>query len=155
MTQQIEKSVFISAIPGVVWHMLTDLSSMRQWMGEPEMKLEVMTDWKTGSSIVIKGFHHVAFENKGTVLKFNPHNVLVYTYLSSLSRLPDQPENYSIIEFRLASIEEGTQLILLLSNFPTEAIFKHIDFYWTTTLQILKDAAEQKQIESGIQFLKV
>jgi len=152
MTQQIEKSIIIKALPESVWHMLTNHGAMKQWMGDPEMKLEVMADWKMGGSIVIKGFHHVAFENKGTILKFDPTNVLAYTYLSSLSRLPDHPVNYSIIEFRLISIDEGTQLTLLLSNFPTEAIFKHVDFYWTTTLQILKEAAEPYQTKSGIYF---
>ncbi|HEY5823558.1 MAG TPA: SRPBCC domain-containing protein, partial [Cyclobacteriaceae bacterium] len=117
---------------------------------ESEMKLEVMTDWKMGSPIIIKGFHHVAFENKGIVLKYEPSHALAYSSLSSLSRLADQPENYSIIEFRLASIEEGTQLTLLLNNFPTESIFKHLDFYWTTTLQILKKEAEQQT--AGIQI---
>jgi len=152
MTQRIEKSIIIYAVPDAVWHLLTNLSAMKQWMGEPEMKIEVITDWKTGSPILIRGFHHVAFENKGIVLKFDPSTVLAYTYLSSLSRLSDRPENYSIIEFRLASVAGGAQLTLVLSNFPTEAIFKHIDFYWTTTLQILKEAVEQKQTESGIQF---
>jgi len=151
MIQQIEKSITIKALPGAVWDVLTNPHTMKHWMGDPEMKLEVMTDWKMASSILIKGFHHVAFENKGIVLKFEPPHALAYTYLSSLSRLADQPENYSIIEFRLTSTEEATLVNLLLSNFPTETIFKHIDFYWTGTLEILKKVVEQQQMATAIQ----
>ena len=148
MIQRIEKTITINASSFVVWHTLTSQELIRQWMGEPEMEVEIVTDWKTGSPMVINGFHHVAFENKGTVLKFDPPHVLAYTSLSSLSRLPDRPENYSVIELRLAPAGEETHLTLLLSNFPTEAIFRHIDFYWTTTLQILKKVTEQ-QTEPG------
>jgi uncharacterized protein YndB with AHSA1/START domain len=42
--------------------------------------------------------------------------------LSSLSRLPDEPRNYSILEFLLAAIETQARLALTLRNFPTEAI---------------------------------
>lgn len=65
-------------------------------MADPEVGIELITNWKVGSPITIKGFHHIKFENKKTVLQFEPDKVLQYDYLSSLSRLPDKPENYSI-----------------------------------------------------------
>jgi uncharacterized protein YndB with AHSA1/START domain len=142
MTPPIIKALIIDANPSSVWNALTDHELMKQWMGEPAMELEIITDWKETSTITIKGFHHVKFENTGVVVQYEPERVLQYTHLSSLSKLPDEPENYSIIEFRLNQVDEQTKLTLTLSNFPTESIRKHLDFYWTTTLEILRAKVE-------------
>jgi uncharacterized protein YndB with AHSA1/START domain len=80
----------INAPPSQVWRALTDPDLMRLWMGEPEMRVEI-----------VKAHHHVDFENKGTVLHFEPNSILRYSHLSSLSRLPDKSENYTVIEFGL------------------------------------------------------
>jgi uncharacterized protein YndB with AHSA1/START domain len=143
MTQQISKTIIIQAPPHIVWGTLTKPSLMRQWMAEPEMELEISTNWNSGSAIVTKGFHHVKFESKGIVLQVEPDRVLRYNYLSSLSRLPDNPDNYTIIDFKLEPLGDQTSLTLTLSNFPTEAIFKHVDFYWETTLRIMKTFIEK------------
>jgi uncharacterized protein YndB with AHSA1/START domain len=143
MAQQIVETITIKAPPYKVWDTLTNTDLMKQWMGEPEMQIEVITDWKVGSPIVIKGFHHVKFENKGTVLHYDPNKMLKYNYLSSISRLADQPEHYTSIEFTLSPEEDQTRLILTLSNFPTESIFKHVGFYWRTTIHMMKNLAEQ------------
>jgi hypothetical protein len=75
-------------------------------------------------------------------LRFESPTILRYSHLSSLSRLPDRPESYSIFEFRLAPVGEGTSLTIAISNFPTESIFKHIDFYWRVTIGIFKRFVE-------------
>ena len=146
MTSRIEITVLIKAQPIVVWQTLTIPACMTQWMAEPEMMLEITTDWKIGKPIVIKGFHHIAFENKGTVLQFEPVRCLRYSYLSSLSRLTDIPENYTIIDFSLRPIVDHTSVTITLSNFPTEAIFKHVQFYWSTTMEILKEYTEKQTL---------
>lgn len=143
MVQQFEKTLIINASPSTVWNALTDPHLLRQWMGAPEMKIEVITDWKAGGPIVIKGFHHVVFENKGTVLQFIPNHLLKYDYLSSLSRLPDTPENRTILEFILTPAGDQTTLSLTISNFPTDSIFKHINLYWRSTIEILKKFIER------------
>jgi uncharacterized protein YndB with AHSA1/START domain len=144
MTQRIEKKITIKAPPSIVWNTLTKPELMKEWMGTPEMQIEISTDWKAGSPITIKGFHHIKFENKGTVLQFEPGKVLQYNYLSSLSQLPDEPGNYSVIEFKLAPIEDHSLLTLTIRNFPTETIFKHIDFYWRGTIEILRKLIEEE-----------
>lgn len=142
-TRLIDTSITINAPPTAVWRALTDLSLMKQWMAEPEMHLEIFTDWQTGSPVVMKGWHHTAFENRGSVLRFEPESVLQYTHLSSVSRLPDKHENYTVIGFRLApEPPHSTSLHLAISNFPTESIFRHFDFYWRVTLPILKRFVE-------------
>ena len=107
------------------------------------MRLEIDTEWTVGSPFVVRGFHHVHFENRGTVRTFEPGRALAYTQLSSLSRLPNVPENHSVIRFTLAPHNDGTSLTLTLSEFPTHTIYKHLDFYWRTTLGVLKQFVER------------
>jgi uncharacterized protein YndB with AHSA1/START domain len=141
--QRIEKNVIINATRSAVWNALTNPDSIRQWMGEPEMHIEVITGWKVGGPILITGFHHVSFQNKGTILRFDPEQVLRYTHLSSVSHLPDEPQNYSIIGFELAPAGTRTSVTLTVESFPTEVIFRHLDFYWRTTMEVLKQLVEQ------------
>lgn len=144
--QKIEDTIVINASSNTVWDTLTNTELMKQWMGDPEIQLEITTDWKVGNPIVIKGFHHIKFENKGTVLYFEPNKSLKYDYLSSISRLPDQPESYTVIEFTLSPLENQTALTLTLNNFTTESIFKHVSFYWRTTIHLMKNFAERSSI---------
>lgn len=117
---------------------------MRQWMSE--MELEISTDWTVGGPISIKGtMYKKPFENSGTVLAIQPFQLLEYTHLSSLSRLPDVPESYTSIKFSLVPQGDRTELTLALSNFPDEVIYKHLAFYWNVTLELLKRFAEGGQ----------
>lgn len=134
----------IAASPAVVWQALTQLDAMQRWMADPALRLQIQTDWTVGGPIRITGFHHVPFENRGRVLHCEPERRLSYCQLSSISRLPDNPENYSIFDFRLSAIAEGTNLEFSASQFPTESIYKHIEFYWRVTLVVLKRFVEQQ-----------
>jgi uncharacterized protein YndB with AHSA1/START domain len=141
---QIQNSIIIHAPTAIVWEALTHPGMMKAWMGDPEMNIEVITDWKTGSPVTIKAFHHLLFENHGTVLQFEPEKILRYNYLSSLSNLPDKPENYTDIKFSLSSAGGQTQLIVTLTNFPTDTIYKHLELYWRSTLNVLKTLVETR-----------
>lgn len=138
--------VNIHATPAIVWQVLTDPRYMLQWMGEESMELSIETDWLQGSIILIRGTHHLPFENRGTVLECIPEQQLSYTQLSSISCLPDEPESYTRLDFELRSDVEQTILQLEISNFPTVSIQKHLEFYWRTTLIKIKKYAEQHQI---------
>lgn len=142
MKQVIERTEIIEASAEVVWETLTNPESMKVWMAEPEMQLEVVTDCSIGGSISIAGFHHIKFENKGTILEFEPHRIFRYNYLSSLSRLPDKHENYTVIQFELLPVVNGVSLRLTATNFPTETIYNHVDFYWRGTMKIIKSTVE-------------
>lgn len=137
-----EHRVVIHAPPARVWAWLTDPAQMPRWMGEPEMRVEVETAWTVGGPIVVRGFHHLAFENRGTVLCFEPGERLRYTHLSSLSRLADEPGSYSTIDFELTAVSGGAALRVSVRGFPTESIFRHLDFYWRGTMSVLKALAE-------------
>lgn len=138
----INRTVAIHAPVPLVWNALTDHNLMAQWMSDSP--IQIITDWKVDGPIVIKGdLHNIPFENTGTVLKYEPGKALQYTHLSSLSHLSGNSEDFCRIEFHLTAKESQTILILTISNFPTESIFKHMDFYWRTTIGLLKKMVEE------------
>ncbi|MGE0789564.1 MAG: SRPBCC domain-containing protein [Sandaracinaceae bacterium] len=141
----IELAIEIAAPREAVWDSLTRPEAIAAWLGEPEMELAVETDWSVGGPIVIRGFHHVRFEDRGRVVRFAPCERLTYTHLSSISRLPDVPESYTTLDFRLDAVGGDTALRLTLSGFPTEPIEKHLRFYWRGTLPILKRFVEDRE----------
>ncbi|MGF6929600.1 uncharacterized protein YndB with AHSA1/START domain [Chitinophaga sp. W2I13] len=142
MEKMIDRKVIINAPVAEVWKTITDVRRMTQWMGGAELNLSVATTWEVGSPLVVSGFHHARFENKGTVLEYSPGHAVSYDFLSSLSRLPDSRENYTVIRFALAPEDGHTLLSLTLTNFPTETIYQHLNFYWNGTLGILKRMIE-------------
>lgn len=145
MYPPIQKSILISASPQQVWKYLTQPELMVKWMGEPELRIDVSGNWETGKAILIKGFHHGPFENKGTVMQCDPGRLLQYSQLSSISNLPDVPGNYSIHTFSLEPQEEQTVLTVHIEQFPTETIYKHLAFYWEVTPGIIKTSIEKNE----------
>lgn len=137
--QNISKLIRLNAPPCAVWEALMRPELMKRWMSDSE--IEIVTTWEVGSPIIINAeevSYKTAFKNTGVVWQFVKERVLEYRYLSSLSRLPDEAENYTAIRFDLQPEGDHTLLELNLSNFPTESHYKHIDFYWTVTLEVLK-----------------
>jgi uncharacterized protein YndB with AHSA1/START domain len=144
MPNSFEQTVTIHAPIQVVWESLTQTEQMARWMGEHDLEIRVETDWTIGGPIVVHGFHHVRFQNIGKVVAFKPMERLIYTHLSSLSRLPDVPANHTTLDFHLDSLGSATSLALVASGFPTDSIFKHLQFYWGGTLACLKRHVEQR-----------
>lgn len=145
LQQNILKSIQIDASVTAVWDALTRLELMKSWMADSE--IEIVTTWDVGAPIVInvkEVSHKASFTNGGVVLQFVKERVLEYSHLSSLSQLPDLDENRTIIRFTLQQQENHTLLELNLSNFASESIYKHIDFYWTITLDVLKRFVEDR-----------
>jgi uncharacterized protein YndB with AHSA1/START domain len=149
MKNRFSTTLIINAEPSLVWITLTSIELMTQWMGDPEMKIEIQTDWKINDPIFIRGFHHTSFENKGVVSQYHQNRKLVYSHLSSTSHLPDKPENYSILEFILTPVHKQTSLTLNITNFPTLIIQKHLEFYWRTTIVTIKKITETQAAEKS------
>ena len=143
--QTISQSIRLNASLNTVWEALTQPELMKSWMSDSE--IEIVTTWEVGSPIIINAdevSYKTAFTNTGVVVQFVKDRVLEYSHLSSLSRLPDLPENYTLIKFTLQPEEDHILLELDLGNFPTESHYKHIDFYWAVTLEVLKRFVEER-----------
>jgi hypothetical protein len=87
--------------------------------------------------------HGFELNDKGIILQCERENILRYSYWSSLSRLPDTPDNYSVVAFRLMPEANHTVLHFTHSNFPLESEYQHSNFYWNATLFKIKQMAEQ------------
>ena len=144
MKEPITRTISINASPSKVWRHLTEPDLMREWMGDEEMEIDILSDWKIGGSFIIKGFHHEPFENRGTILQLEPEKIFEYEYLSSMSGLEDIPENHTRISFYLAAKDGQTELTVQAKNFPTFEIYKHWEFYWNGTLGIIKWRIEKE-----------
>jgi uncharacterized protein YndB with AHSA1/START domain len=139
----INKTVTINAPVSTVWDSLTNPDLIKRWMSDTA--IHVISDWKTGSPIIFRGnLHWIDFENRGVIQAFEPGKTFQYTSWSSLSELPDSPENYSVFRFELTPVEDKTMVQLTISRFATEIIYKHLNFYWTVALELLKKACEQE-----------
>ena len=139
---KINTEILINSPVSLVWKHFSTTALVQKWIGEPEMGIEINTDWEVGSPIIIKGFHHINFINQGTILKFEPNKILQYNQLDSISNLHDMEENYSILTFQLSSINDQTLLQIDIENFPTETIYKHLNLYWRTTIELIKHIIE-------------
>jgi uncharacterized protein YndB with AHSA1/START domain len=140
-SQVVSKTIQINAPVSKVWKALTDPALMKLWMSDFDM--EINTNWEVGSPVYVRGdLHGIPFQNKGTVLQFEPGKLMQYTFWSTLSEQEDIPENYSLITIRLSPADNGTILHFTQSNFIAYTTYKHSDFYWDGTLHILKKFVE-------------
>jgi uncharacterized protein YndB with AHSA1/START domain len=140
-TKEVHHTLHIKAPKAKVWNALTQPGLMKLWLWETEV--EVISDWKPGSDMVFNGaFHDMPYSDKGVILKLEKEAVFSYSYWSHLSQLPDSPENYQVVEFKLVRGNEGTKLSLVCGNLINEAIYGHWNFYWIVTLDLLKKVIE-------------
>jgi uncharacterized protein YndB with AHSA1/START domain len=140
----VTKSIAINAPASKIWQTLTSSDLVKRWL--TDSALDVVSDWQVGSPINYYGnWHGVEYRDKGTILQFEPEKRLQYSNWSEVSGTADIPENYTIIEFRLLS--EGDHILLTVthSNFATEVMYKHVNFYWNVTIHKIKRLIEQVQ----------
>lgn len=137
----IRLEILIAAPAPNVWAALTELGLINKWM--LDTPVEILTEWHEGGRLLERGdLHGLPFENRGKIVRFDPPNALEYTHWSSLSIVPDLPENYTSVCFDLHQIENQTLLTLTMGNLLTFEIFKHLEFYWKTALHLFKAVAE-------------
>lgn len=137
-----EISMVIKGPPSKVWEALIKPELVRQYM----YGADLITDWKVGAPIRWQGiFEGRPYENKGTVLSVLPEKLLEYTYWSSLSELPDNPENYAKITWRLTAEKEGTRFsVMLEGDGLAVAMWKHLEFGWRVIGNGLKKIVESR-----------
>lgn len=105
--------------------------------------MQIISDYNVGSPIIFKGkWHGADFEDKGTILKFEPAKLFTYTNWSTHNGLPDAPKNYSTVSFALTEADEQTTLNLHVTNILSYEAYGHIRFYWNIALGIIKKMAE-------------
>jgi uncharacterized protein YndB with AHSA1/START domain len=132
--------VIISASIDSVWEALTNPDLIKLYL----FGTEAVTDWKVGSPIIWKGeWQGKAYVDKGVILRNIPGKLLETTYWSSMSGLPDQPNNYNKVTYEVTKESDRTKLTLTQDNNPTEADRQHAEQNWKMVLDGLKKLVEK------------
>src|SRR5258706_9853446 len=110
-------TVTINAPAAKVWKALTTPEILKQYY----FGADIMSDWKVGSPIIYKGqWQGKSYEDKGTILTFEPEKLLVATHWSPLSGVPDSPENYHKVTYELSEQGGKTKVTLTQDNNATK-----------------------------------
>ena len=141
-SKSVNRTITINAPPSTVWEALTNPEMAKEWLS-PEKTSTVTSEWQVGSPIIFEGtWDRRRYLDRGTILQFDPEKTFEYNMWSKLARLPDTPENYTVVRFTLTPNQTGTTLTLSHTNFQTEAIYGHANFYWATALDRLRKLLE-------------
>ena len=132
-------STTINAPTSRVWEALTQPDLIKQYL----FGTQVTTDWKVGSPITYEGiWEGKAYKDKGVILQVEPRKLLVSTFWSALSGLPDIPENYQTVRYELAAEDGGTRLTILQDNNATQEDANHSAQNWNMVLGGMKQLLE-------------
>ena len=122
-----------------VWAALTKPEIIKQYF----FGTNLVTDWKVGHSILWKGeWEGKAYEDKGTVLAFNPEDNLKYTYFSSFSGDEDKPENYRPITYQLKESNGVTELTIIQENCKSAEDQAHSEGNWKSVMEGMRKLVE-------------
>jgi uncharacterized protein YndB with AHSA1/START domain len=122
-----------------VWDALTKPDLIKQYL----FNTEVISDWKEGSPITYKGeWEGKAFEDKGKILKMEREKLLMSTHWSPLSGVPDSPENYHTVTYKLSEKDGSTEVTISQDNNASEEEKAHSEENWKTVLAGMKKLLE-------------
>jgi uncharacterized protein YndB with AHSA1/START domain len=132
-------TITINAPASKVWEALTTPDLIKQYL----FGTNVTTDWQVGSPIVYEGiWEGKTYRDKGVVLQVEPGRLLVSTFWSALSGMPDIPENYQTVRYELATDGTGTRLTIIQDNNATQEGANHSAQNWSMVLDGMKKLLE-------------
>src|ERR1700749_2065956 len=92
----LETSLTINAPAALVWKALTDPEIVKQYFFGTDQQ----SDWQKGGDIIWTGaWDGKTYRDHGKILDIVPGGYLKYSYWSSMSNLPDIPENYQEVTY--------------------------------------------------------
>lgn len=129
------------ATPDQVWEALTDPALVKQWLFGTEMSV---SEWKVGGQIRYKGsWEGKTYEDKGEIVGLEPGKILKATYWSSMSGMPDVPENYSLVTYKVEPAGNETKLTITQEGNPTEDSAHHSEGNWKMVLESMRKILEK------------
>lgn len=134
-------TIMIEAPTSRVWSVLTDRDAIEEFM----FGTKVVTDWTIGGPIVWRGvWEGKEYEDKGTILEFEPGRRLVNTHFSPLGGHEDKPENYHTLTWTLEGGTGTTNLTLSQDNNATAEEAQHSKGMWDILVADVKAIAERE-----------
>jgi uncharacterized protein YndB with AHSA1/START domain len=132
-------TVVIDAPAQRVWDALTRPDIIKKYF----FGTDTVTDWKIGGPIQFSGeYNGKTYRDKGTVTAFEPYSLIQYKYWSSLSGVPDSPENYLTISYFITDADSKTRLDISQENVRDEMTKEHSEENWRKVLANLKRVVE-------------
>jgi RNA polymerase sigma-70 factor (ECF subfamily) len=132
-------SITIAAPRARVWAGLTRPELVKQYF----FGTDLVTNWEVGAPILFRGeWEGKSYEDKGTVLAYQPEEGLSFNYWSAFSGLPDTPELRQIIRYDLDDAGEGVRVTVAQANVDTQERAEHSAKNWQTVLGSLKKLLE-------------
>jgi uncharacterized protein YndB with AHSA1/START domain len=129
----------INAPTSRVWEALVTQEHIKKYL----FGTEVITDWQAGSPIIYKGvWEGKAYEDKGKVLQVETERLLVSTFWSSMSGLPDVPENYKTVRYELSAEGGSSRLTIIQDNNASREEASHSEQNWKAVLAGIKNLLE-------------
>src|SRR5687767_13218532 len=136
----VKRSIIINATAAEVWKALTDPQLIKQYF----FGMDVKSEWKHGCPILFSGtWKGKEYEDKGKITRIEPNKLLEHTYWSSLSGLPDEPDNYQLTTYEIDEREKDIVLCVTQVGAMSEGHAKQCAENWETVLQKLKDLLEK------------
>lgn len=122
-----------------LWHALTDPATVKQYF----YGTNLITTWEPGTPIRFTGeWEGKTYEDKGTILAYEHNRLLKYDYYSSFSPLPDLPENYMHITYRVTEVPEGVKLEIIQENAASQETADHSEQNWKALMEEVRKIVE-------------
>lgn len=143
----IKNTIGIKASTKKVWDALTKSEYTKQYM----FGCETISDWKVGSPLLWQMMHEgkELIAVKGEIKNIEPGKQLVYTVFDPNSTLPDIPENYLTVTYKLKDLKGETLLTVTQGDYTkvAEGERRYKEAYndgqgWTPILVQIKDLLE-------------
>jgi uncharacterized protein YndB with AHSA1/START domain len=132
-------STMINAPASRVWDAITKPELIEKYLFDTD----VISDWKVGNPILYRGeWQGKPFEDKGQILEIEPERLLVSTHWSPLSGVPDLPEYYHTVTYRLSEKDGMTEVTILQDKNASEEEKAHSEANWKAVLDGMKKLLE-------------
>jgi uncharacterized protein YndB with AHSA1/START domain len=134
-------STLVRAPRSEVWRALTEPALVKQYFFGTNLE----TTWQIGAPLWFRGeWEGKAYEDRGTVLAFEPERTLSYNYWSSFSGHADEPERRQVIVFKLAEEGDAIRVTVEQSNVDSQERADHSAENWRGVLAKLKEFVERR-----------
>ncbi len=136
----VKKEIKINSDVSAVWNAIISPEITKKYM----YNSEVISDWKTGSSIIWRDAGNKNIHVKGIILKIEPEKILQTKDLSVDAGMADIDENYSRVTYELLPSDGQTLLRVTEDKFNGDiSRYKDADGFWTGVLKGMKDILEK------------
>lgn len=140
----LKTAITINASAALVWKALIDPEIVKQYF----FGTHQISDWQKGSDIAWTGeWDGKTYRDHGRILDIVPGNYLQYSYWSSMSNLPDIPENYQTVTYDLSETDGVTTLHISQDNVIDEAAKEHSEANWQYIFGGMKKMVENGEVQ--------